>query len=434
MYSKPLSLSETAKALQSGKLNVIEFISDVCNRIEMVNPVIQALLPEPDRKQRMLREAQELLEKYPYPELRPPFFGIPIGVKDLFCVDGFATLAGSKLPPEEFAFGESFVVAQLKVAGAIIAGKTVTTEFAYFEPGPTRNPWQIEHTPGGSSSGSAAAVAAGLVPFALGTQTIGSVIRPAAFCGVVGFKPTQGSIPLDGIIPFSPQSDHVGFFCNDLDGVMLAHSILQNKKITNSIECIDDLKVGVVIGKYLMQSDDESRLLFYKALEKWNNADISISEIDFLEDIDLINALHRTIIAYDFARVHHAWYAKFKNLYSVHSQNLYLEGMAITDGKYQDALHQREKLRCYFQSKFQDGHYHALVSPSATSLAPKGLSFTGSPLMNLPWTFLGWPAISLPVFDQHQALPFGLQVVANLHEDESLLNISKQILTAVLPS
>jgi Asp-tRNA(Asn)/Glu-tRNA(Gln) amidotransferase A subunit family amidase len=135
-----------------------------------------------------------------------------VGVKDIFHVDGFPTHAGSKLPAQDLAGEQAATVTQLKQAGALVFGKTVTTEFAYFGPGPTRNPRNLEHTPGGSSSGSAAAVAAGMVPAALGTQTIGSIIRPAAFCGVVGYKPTSGRLSTQGVIPLSPTLDHVGLF------------------------------------------------------------------------------------------------------------------------------------------------------------------------------------------------------------------------------
>jgi len=149
-----------------------------------------------------------------------------VGIKDIFHVDGFVTRAGTRVPPERFAGPEAASVALLREAGALIAGKTVTTEFAYFEPGPTRNPHNPAHTPGGSSSGSAAAVAAGLCQLALGTQTIGSVIRPAAFCGVVGFKPSFGRIPTSGLVYFSRTIDHVGLFTQDLDGMELAASVL----------------------------------------------------------------------------------------------------------------------------------------------------------------------------------------------------------------
>ena len=155
-------------------------------RVEAREPSIQALLPEAGRFDRLRREARALADRYRDPSARPPLFGWLFGVKDIFHVDGWPTRAGSRLPESVLVGPEAESVARLKAAGALILGKTVTTEFAYFTPGPTRNPHNLEHTPGGSSSGSAAAVAAGYCPFALGTQTIGSIIRPAAFCGTIG--------------------------------------------------------------------------------------------------------------------------------------------------------------------------------------------------------------------------------------------------------
>jgi len=173
---------------------------------------VLAFVPEEARFERLRREARILLDRYPQPESRPPLFGVCVGVKDIFHVDGFITRAGSRLPPEILQGAEAESVTQLKAAGALIVGKTVTTEFAYFAPGPTRNPHNAEHTPGGSSSGSAAAVAAGLCSIALGTQTIGSTGRPASFCGVAGYKPSRERISRAGVIPLSPSLDHVGVF------------------------------------------------------------------------------------------------------------------------------------------------------------------------------------------------------------------------------
>src|SRR5436305_8436203 len=199
-------------ALRFGILPLSRYINALCDRIEGRDAEIQALLPEPGRRERLLREAAALEARYPVPAERPPLFGIPVGVKDIFHVDGFVTLAGSELPPELFAGPEAAAVTRLREAGALILGKTATTEFAFLAPASTRNPRNPAHTPGGSSSGSAAAVAAGFCPLALGTQTVGSSIRPAAFCGVAGYVASRGRVSLDGILPFSPSLDQFGMF------------------------------------------------------------------------------------------------------------------------------------------------------------------------------------------------------------------------------
>lgn len=186
--------SFAARSLSQARAKLVATL----DRIEQVEPEIEALLPEADRRGRVLAEFERLAIKYPDPAEWPDLFAIPVAVKDLFGVEGFPTVAGSLLPVDVLPAEEAEVVHCLKDAGAIVIGKSVTTEFAYFAPGPTRNPWNTDHTPGGSSSGSAAAVSAGYAPIALGTQTIGSIHRPASYCGIVGFKPSHGRVPSTG--------------------------------------------------------------------------------------------------------------------------------------------------------------------------------------------------------------------------------------------
>src|SRR6266566_7607570 len=226
MYPAPLAA--TAAALRGGQIDLLAYLDDVCDRIDEFDTLVQAFMPEADQRVRLKTEAIALQARFPDPATRPPLYSIPVGVKDVFPVDDFPTQAGSHLPPEIFVAPEAACVTMLRAAGALILGKTVTTEFAYFEPGPTRNPHHLDHTPGGSSSGSAAAVAAGMCPLALGTQTIGSTIRPAAFCGIVGFKPTFGRIPRAGLILCSDSVDTVGFFTQNNAGIALAASVLCN--------------------------------------------------------------------------------------------------------------------------------------------------------------------------------------------------------------
>src|SRR5829696_7702500 len=209
--------NQLIEALRSNELTLPEYLSQVEAQFTGREPAILALLPEENRFARLKTEADTLALGYPDLVNRPPLFGAFVGVKDIFHVEGFTTQAGSALPSELFQGEEAESVTRLKDAGALIFGKTVTTEFAYFSAGPTRNPHNVAHTPGGSSSGSAAAVAAGFCQLALGTQTIGSIIRPASFCGVVGLKPTYERISRAGVIPLSPSLDHIGFFTPDIE-------------------------------------------------------------------------------------------------------------------------------------------------------------------------------------------------------------------------
>ena len=216
----------TVETLRGGQLDLLTYIDELCDRIDANDPYLHALLPETDRRSRLRTDAAALQTRFPDPASRPPLYAIPVGVKDTFPVDGFPTQAGSQLPPGLFVAPETTCVTMLRAAGVLILGKTVTTEFAYFEPGPTRNPHNLNHSPGGSSSGSVAAVAAGFCPLALGTQVIGSTIRPAAYCGIVGFKPTYGRIPTDGLVKCSDSVEHVGYFTQDVEGSAFVASLL----------------------------------------------------------------------------------------------------------------------------------------------------------------------------------------------------------------
>ncbi len=228
MNYRPLLYRSLMDDLQSGVLQLSDFLSQVEARFTEYEPAVQSFIPEVDRFTRLFNDAGSLAISYPDWNKLPELFGALVGVKDIFHAEGFTTQAGSRLPSDILQGMEAESVTRLKNGGALVLGKTVTTEFAYFSPGPTRNPHNLEHTPGGSSSGSAAAVAAGLCHLALGTQTIGSIIRPAAFCGVVGVKPTYERISRHGVIPLSPSLDHVGFFTPDVVTGKRAADVLIN--------------------------------------------------------------------------------------------------------------------------------------------------------------------------------------------------------------
>ncbi|MGD0709991.1 MAG: amidase, partial [Bacteroidales bacterium] len=343
MNTSFLSLSETASKLRSGDIDLISFIN---SRIDKVEPEILSLIPEENRRNRLLKDAEILIAKYPDINKRLPFFGIPIGVKDIFRTDGFETHCGSNLPAKLFEGIEATCVTMLKDQGALILGKTVTTEFAYFEPGPTKNPCNTAHTPGGSSSGSAAAVAAGITPFAFGTQTIGSVLRPAAYCGVIGFKPSYGRISTDGVIPFSQSADHIGFFTQDIDGCILASSVLCSNWKTSSVgKTSNSFIIGVPDGKYLEQPSNDIIVEFHKQLKELENKGILIKRIKLFDDIEEINHLHRLMIAAEMANVHKEWYANYESLYRTNTKQIIEEGKKVLPEKLTKARDGRFLLR-----------------------------------------------------------------------------------------
>lgn len=424
MVNFPTELSKIAALLRNDQIDLLSYINQICDRIDALDTQIQALLPETDRRARILREAGGLKARFADPATRPPLYGIPIGIKDIFSVDGFPTRAGSQIPPELFIVPEATCVTTLRAAGALILGKTVTTEFAYFEPGPTRNPLNPAHTPGGSSSGSAAAVSGGFCPLALGTQTIGSVIRPAAFCGIIGFKPSLGRIPTSGVIPFSQSADHVGLFTQDVAGMILAASILcldWNKESKNSKSAALPV-LGVPVGPYLNQASSEALAIFRNQLAGLEDAGYQVRQLEALNDIEAINSRHKQMIAKEMAQVHARWFAQHELLYRPRTAGLIREGQRVGAEELANALAGREELRAQLERLMKQGGIDLWVSPSATGPAPEGIGSTGDPAMNLPWTHAGLPVITIPAGLARNGLPMGMQFVAPFGADERLLH------------
>ena len=252
-YISECSLAKITDALKAGEITPFDILNECCKRFKEVDYKIKSFLPETVNCEKLEKNLKALTESVDSISDKYPFLGIPIGIKDIFHIEGYQTKAGSLLPPEILTGNESSLVTKIKNFGGLIFGKTVTTEFAYFKAGKTRNPHNIEHTPGGSSSGSAAAVAAGIVPFSIGTQTIGSIIRPASYCGIYGFKPSQKRLPTDGIIPFSPTVDQVGFFAQDLKSIGYASAILC-KDWKKEEFGFGNIKIGIPADEYLNQA------------------------------------------------------------------------------------------------------------------------------------------------------------------------------------
>ena len=423
MYVHPAPLAETAQRLRSSKRSVTEHLADRRKRFQEVEPHIQAFVPEEGRWSRVERAAEELLHRFPNVADRPPLYGILLGVKDIFRAEGLPTYAGSQLPPELFAGPESEVVTRLRAGGTLILGKTVTTEFAYFEPGPTRNPYHLEHTPGGSSSGSAAAVAAGLCELALGTQTIGSVIRPAAFCGIVGYKPTYNRIPTAGLIFFSPSAYHVGLFTQDVEGMRLAARVVCTGWDTAKEEKASQRRpvLGVPEGPYLEQAEPEGLSAFDRQVRALERAGYDVRRVPALTDIETINRWHRRMIAAEFAQVHAAWFAQYGHLYRPRTAELIREGQQVTAAALAESRAGQTRYREALHELMDREGIDVWICPAAPGPAPRGLGSTGNPIMNLPWTYMGLPAVTVPAGRATNGLPLGLQCVARWNEDEALL-------------
>jgi Asp-tRNA(Asn)/Glu-tRNA(Gln) amidotransferase A subunit family amidase len=371
-------------------------------RLEDSDASICSLMPEPGRAERLERAVSTAPDG--------PLRGLVIGVKDIFHVDGLPTTAGSTLPVEELAGSEAAAVSLLRRAGAIVLGKTVSTEFALFEPGPTRNPHNLAHTPGGSSSGSAAAVAAGHCPLALGSQTVGSVIRPAAFCGVVGYKPSYGRISTAGVIPLAESFDTVGLLASSVSWIERAAVLLcarWQRGAANSRPVL-----GIPDGPYLEQASEEA----LRVLDG-----LGATRVPLFGDIEAINAAHRRLLRFEMARHHARWFPRFADRYRPRTAGAIRDGLAIADDDAAQIRAGRATLRARVHDAMDASGVDVWVCPAAAGPAPEGLDSTGDPAMQLPWTHAGLPVVTLPWGTAANGLPLGLQLVARFMDDERLL-------------
>jgi Asp-tRNA(Asn)/Glu-tRNA(Gln) amidotransferase A subunit family amidase len=414
------SLKTLSSLLRSGELPLHAYLLDALHDVSTLDAGIHSLVPEPRREQRLLQEADELLKRYPLPGERPPLFGVLIGIKDLFNVDGLPTRAGSRLPPQAFSGAQSSIVSKLKEAGCLVLGKTVSTEFAYFSPGPTRNPVNPRHTPGGSSSGSAAVVALGLCPLALGTQTIASVSRPAAYCGVFGFKPSQGRISIEGVFPFAQSVDQIGYFAASFDDLAFAAPFMVQDWQSPAASKLN--RVLIPDGAYLKQADAKSLEHFDTSLEALSRIGWELIYDDLFSDIEQINAKHQSLIAAEFALNHRLLSARFGDLYSEQSQALIKLGQSVSSSELASLRKLPMLLRSRIATRMRELSCALILSPGATSTAPSGLESTGSPLMSLPFTQAGLPTLAIPNGQDSKGLPYSLQIAAAYREDEFLLH------------
>lgn len=386
------------------------------NRFGEIQERYLPFLPEPGHWARIEEEG----ERVRLSETAGPLRGAALGVKDIFHVDGLPTRAGSRLPPEELAGEEAESVRRLRDAGAVVLGKTVTTEFAYFEPGPTRNPRAPGRTPGGSSSGSAAAVAAGLCPLALGTQTIGSICRPAAYCGIVGFKATYDRVSRDGVIPLAPSLDHVGVLAADVAWARWAAAVLCDGW-REGVEPSGAPTLAVPVGPFLELAEPAARHHLRAVQRRLAAAGFAVREVPALLDHDDIATRHRALMAAEAARVHERWYGAHRDLYREKTAELIERGRRVGADEEEAGLAGRARLRHELETTMSNRGVDLWLSPAATGPPPLGLASTGDPAMNLPWTHAGLPTVALPAGTAGDGLPLAVQLTGRSGADEEVL-------------
>jgi Asp-tRNA(Asn)/Glu-tRNA(Gln) amidotransferase A subunit family amidase len=429
-----LSAAEAARRIREGLLSSQELVGACLERIRELEPKVQAwtFLDE----EHALVQAKTADERKALGEPIGPLHGVPVGVKDIFDTGDMPTENGTVLDRGRTPRHDSAPVRMLRAAGAVILGKTVTTECAYFAPGKTRNPHNPEHTPGGSSSGSAAAVAAAMVPLALGSQTAGSVIRPAAFCGVYGYKPTHGLIPRTGVLQLSRTLDHVGLFSRTLEDLALLAEVLQGH---DEGDPDTHPRARVPFGELAAEEPPIPPLLAFIKTPHWERTDPDTKDAygelietlgDRVEEVELLPSAHglwerqRTIMAAEMAaNLERLWNAGRDRL-SPQLRELMERGREVRAIDHQRALRAVEPVRASFDELFME-RYDAILTPPALGTAPRGLGATGDPVFCVPWTLLGMPAITLPVMRGANGLPLGVQLVGRRGFDARLMRTAR---------
>jgi Asp-tRNA(Asn)/Glu-tRNA(Gln) amidotransferase A subunit family amidase len=349
-----------------------------------------------------------------------PLSEIPVGVKDIIETRGLATEYGSPLYKGRIGTDDAAIVRELRQRGAIVLGKTQSAAFAYKTPAPTRNPRNLEHTPGGSSSGSAAAVAARMVPFALGTQTGGSVLRPASYCGVTGFKASYGVLPMDGVLQFAKSLDTLGFFTETPADMLvlwqsLGHSDGRDEDFTfGTPERLPDIDPAMVSA-------------FQKGLTTLRGAGISVRVVNIADMVARLAEAADTVMFYEGARFHEERYKEYGTRLG-DLADLVRDGLSIHTAQYEEAKRYIDECRTKMTEVYKATP--VILVPAATGPAPLGLASTGDSLMNRPWTALGTPTISIPL-PTGKTLPLGLQLTASYGEDGRLLRTAVRLWEAL---
>ena len=421
-----IGLTQACELIQAKKLLPDDFLAQCVTRADEVEPILKAFT------------IRAKLTDLKHQSKSGPLMGIPVAVKDIIATKEFVTTNGSPIYKDFTPSVDATIVKKIRSLGGIIFGKTVTTEFAWRHPGVTTNPWNSAHTPGGSSSGSAAAVASGIVPLALGSQTAGSIIRPASFCGIVGYKASFGAVPRQGAHPVADSLDHIGFFTRSVPDARYAFNLLRNTDLNEKDAIVIDelipksinetlgnaqLRIGVLktpFDELLSQEQIETVKSAAHSLEK---SGANVKELTLPQTYwDGIEAL-AVLMSCEAAVVHEKHLEKFQDLLSPDMRELIDRGNACSVGNYIKAKNLQAELRLSIAEYFQN--FDAILAAPATGEAPQGLDFTGNPIFCSLWTFIGTPAIALPVGKSTNGLPLGIQLIGNYRDDEKLLNLAE---------
>ena len=416
------SASEMKLALSSRQMKPSEVLEECIANIDLYEKHVGAWAFINIDSAREL--ARELDDKNPSKAL----FGIPFGIKDNIDTFDMSTEYGTDIYLGYRPSRDAACVAGMRASNGIALGKTICTEFAHRHPGKTANPWNIEHTPGGSSSGSAAAVASGMVPIAIGTQTTGSVIRPAAYCGVIGYKPSYGEFNISGVLANTPSFDTLGFFANCVDDLVLVRKALLDESIPEIKKLsLKGARVAIAAKPYWEAACASSQQMIEEAASVLEYAGAKVFALDDQGVFENLSEWNIEISGYEFARtLAHERRLAFHKLSEILRNGRMADGFRVAFSSYQAAKKNLELLRIKFDEVLNGVDF--VICPSAQSAAPKGLESTGSADFNMAWTSLHCPVISLPVaLEKDTGLPLGLQVVGTRYSDDRLIKFAEAV-------
>lgn len=428
-----MAATELRDRLERGEFSAADLTEASLKRIAEEDPKIGAFaFLDPD----LARKAAAATDAYRATgRALGPLHGLPVGVKDIIDTASMPTENGTPIDAGRQPRKDATVVQRLRAAGAVVIGKTVTTEFASMHPGKTGNPHNLDHTPGGSSSGSAAAVAAGMIPLAIGTQTNGSVIRPASFCGVVGFKPTHGLIPRTGILRHDRALDTVGVFARSVeDAALLVDAIAGHDPLDADTRIMPPPRLldiaqtkppvtpalAFVKTPFWDEADKETKDGFAELVEALGE---TCTEVALPDIFSKAVWAQRTLMVAGLARHLAPYYDRGKDQLSEHARKMIEEGRQIQATDYLEALDWREALNNGLEQLFD--RYDAIVTPATPGEAPRDLTVTGNPVFNGLWTLCGVPAVTLPLLEGPNGLPVGVQLVGRRGEDARLLRTAR---------
>ncbi len=418
-----LGVREAARGIAEGRFTSADYTRSCLQRIWLMEEQVQAW--QWLDHERAMDLAEQADSRKNEGQAACPLHGLPLGIKDIFDTRGIPTEMGSPLFKGNVPRVSARVVEKIEQEGGFVMGKTVSAEFAFLTPGKTCNPWNPGHTPGGSSSGSAAAVAAGFIPAALGTQTNGSIIRPAAFCGVVGYKPSQGMISNHGTLDYSPTLDQTGVFTRSVEDAAWVTSCIaeaQNPISREVMSFVKMPKLAAVRSPVWMRSEEAQRKIFTENFKKLSEAGAEVVETELPAAFNQAHPCLRRIMAYEAAQFFRELQAQGREKISAELNAFLDEGRTVSDSAYQDALRFRGQLQEDLSAFLKV--FDAILTPPANGEAPATLDSTGDPAFCTIWTLCGAPAITIPTGLGPQDLPLGLQIVGPFREDDKLLAVA----------